>query len=179
MLFALWKVSLIWARSVHSTRMCFTVYSFWHAWHIGCCFLRVRMCCLWMTYTKSGQYNFLFHFFLQLCFHSLNVGLSSSNLLCLLLFQHCCVCCSMYLFIFIFKSVYGILNFFHWLCSESSWPLYLLDRFHWFQYDLGPNISVHHYYLINFLICIVFLLLMNYQISCFLMIPTVIMNQKR
>ena len=57
-----------------------------------------------MTYTKSGQYDFLFSvFFCNL------VGLISSNLICLLLFQHCC---SMYLSIFILKSVYDILNFF-------------------------------------------------------------------
>ena len=62
-----------------------------------------------MTNPESGQCNFLFSFFLKLCFHSPSVGLISNNLL---LFQRCCLCCSMYLFIFILKSVCGILNFF-------------------------------------------------------------------
>ena len=65
-----------------------------------------------MTYPGSGQYNFLSSAFLKLCFHSSRVGLISDNLLFSLMFQRCCLCCSMYLFIFILKSVCGILNFF-------------------------------------------------------------------
>ena len=77
-------------------------------------FLRVNKNVL-SLYDLSGVWTMqfpLFVFFLKLCFHSPNVGLISNNLLFSLLFQHCCLCRSMYLFIFILKSVYGILNFF-------------------------------------------------------------------
>ena len=94
----------------------------------------VRMCCPCMTYTKPGQYDFLFSvfLFLQHCFYFLNVGLISSNLLYLLLFQRCCLYCWMYLFIFILKSVYGILSFFSVvifrvdLAALSAWSFPLI-----------------------------------------------------
>ena len=85
-----------------------------------------------MTYPVSRQCNFLFSVFYKLCFHSPSVGLISNNLSFSLLFQRCCLCCSMYLFIFILKSVYGILNFFSVvrfmidLAALSSWSFPLM-----------------------------------------------------
>ena len=70
------------------------------------------MCYPCMTYLVSGQCNPLFSFFLKLCFHSPSVGLIFNNLLFSLLFQRCCLCCRMNIFIFILKSVCSILNFF-------------------------------------------------------------------
>ena len=65
-----------------------------------------------MTNQESGQCNFLISVFFKFFFHSPSVGLISNNNFFSLLFQRCCLCCSMYLFIFILKSVCGILNFF-------------------------------------------------------------------
>ena len=48
------------------------------------------------------------------------------------MFQHCCLCCSKYLFIFILKFVYGILNFFSEvrfmvdLAALSTWSFPLI-----------------------------------------------------
>ena len=70
------------------------------------------MCYPCMIYPESGQYNLLLLVFLKLCFHSPSVGLITYNLLFSLLFQCCCLCCGMYLFIFILKSICGILNLF-------------------------------------------------------------------
>ena len=67
---------------------------------------------VWPIRSLDNVTLFFFFFFLKLCFHSPSEGLISNNLLFSLLFQHCCLCCSMYLFIFILKSVCGILNFF-------------------------------------------------------------------
>ena len=70
--------------------------------------------------------------FFKLCFHSPSVVLISNNLLFSLLFQRCCLCRSMYLFIFILKSVYGILNFFSVvrfmvdLAALSAWSFPLI-----------------------------------------------------
>ena len=36
------RVFFIWARTVNPMRMCFTVNSVWHVWHVGCCFASSR-----------------------------------------------------------------------------------------------------------------------------------------
>ena len=94
----------------------------------------IRVCYPCMTYLESGQCNFLFLFvFLNLCFHSPSVGLVFNYSLFSLLFQCCCLCCSMYLFIFILKFVCGILNFFSVvkfrvdLTALSAWPFPLMS----------------------------------------------------
>ena len=150
-------------------RICFTEYSVWHAWHAGSCFTSstnvLSLYDLYEVWTK-----WLPHFIFFCSFVSIppNVGLISSYLLCILLFKCFWLCCRMYLFIFILESVYGIWNIFP-----------RLGHFCWFQDDLGPSISVNHYHLINFLICIEFLWLFDYKISYLLTIPTLIANQKR
>ena len=85
-----------------------------------------------MTYPEYGQCNLFFFGFLNLCFHFLSVGLISNNLLFSLLFQRCCLCCSIYSFILILKAVCDILNFFSVvrfmvdLAALSAWfPLML------------------------------------------------------
>ena len=97
--------------SVHSMRMCFMVY--WSGMHniLVVVFLRVHKSVL-SLYDLSEVWTMsfpLFGFF-KLCFHSPNAGLICNNLSFSLLFQCCCLCCCMYLFIL--KSVWGILNFF-------------------------------------------------------------------
>ena len=70
---------------------------------------------------KSGQYGF-FCGFVSI---PPKVGLISSNLLCILLFQCCCLSCSMYLFIFILKSEYGILNLVVSTVSSQTWTQHI------------------------------------------------------
>ena len=69
-------------------------------------FLRVNKSVL-SLHDLFGVWTIYFRFFLKLYFHSSSEGLISNNFLFSLLFQRCCLCCSMYLTIFILKSVCG------------------------------------------------------------------------
>ena len=175
-IFTLQKVSFTWARSVHS-RECISQ-RIWSGMHdmLVAALIQVRMCCLYMTYTKTGQYDFRFsYFFCSLVSILSNVGLISSNLFSLLLFQHC-LCCRMNLFSFL-KSVKGILNIFSVvmfrgdLAALSTWlflliPVWLGTQHIFTSSSFDKCFNLHRIFIINGLSNFLF----------FFMLPALIAN---
>ena len=106
------KRFLMRAKAPHSMRKCLTVQGVWHVAHWGCCScLSIKECVslVWpMCSLDIMTCSFLD--FLETGLQSPKVGLIMESLLWVLLFQRCCHFVWKNLFIFDFKSVYGILN---------------------------------------------------------------------
>ena len=86
-----------------------------------------------------------FNLFLKLWFYSSDIGLNSRSLLYLFLLLRCCLCCWLYLFILIYKSLYGF--FFQEPYLRHMKLLYQLAYFQLFLSDLESNIAIFCYHL--------------------------------